>query len=89
MDDKIDTSNLRNFSLYYSGYRQGVIDLYKTIKETSKWKDKKVYTEAIYRFLIDSLTNCELYHINDGNGYFKNHVNDKNGKLKECQFHIK
>lgn len=41
----METKNLQkvhDYSLYYTGYRQGVIDWMQTMQETEKWKDKKV-----------------------------------------------
>lgn len=80
---------VHNYSLYYTGYRQGVIDWMQTIQETEKWKDKKVYRKAIFDLLTENLRNCDEYHSNVMDCYFKDHVKDKNGKLVECKAYFK
>ena len=74
-----DLQKVHDYSLYDTGYRQGVIDWMQTMQETEKWKDKKVYRKAIF----------DKYHSNGMNCYFKDHVKDKNGKLVECKAYFK
>lgn len=88
----METKNLQkvhDYSLYYTGYRQGVIDWMQTMQETEKWKDKKVYRKAIFDLLKENLRNCDEYHSNGMDCYFKDHVKDKNGKLVECKAYFK
>lgn len=80
---------VHDYSLYYTGYRQGVIDWMQTMQETEKWKDKKVYQKAIFDLLKENLRNCDEYHSNGMDCYFKDHVKDKNGKLVECKAYFK
>ena len=80
---------VHDYSLYYTGYRQGVIDWMQTMQETEKWKDKKVYRKAIFDLLTENLRNCDEYHSNVMDCYFKYHVKDKNGKLVECKAYFK
>lgn len=80
---------VHDYSLYYTGYRQGVIDWMQTMQETEKWKDKKVYRKAIFDLLKENLRNCDEYHSNGMDCYFKDHVKDKNGKLVECKAYFK
>ncbi len=80
---------VHDYSLYYRGYRQGVIDWMQTMQETEKWKDKKVYQKAIFDLLTENLRNCDEYHSNVMDCYFKDHVKDKNGKLVECKAYFK
>lgn len=84
-----DLQKVHDYSLYYTGYRQGVIDWMQTMQETEKWKDKKVYRKAIFDLLKENLRNCDEYHSNGMDCYFKDHVKDKNGKLVECKAYFK
>lgn len=83
-----ELKNVHNFSLFYQGYRQGIMAWHNLIKESEKWTDRKVYRESIYKFLTDSLANCEAYHLNGEECSFKEHKLDKNGKLVECTAYI-
>lgn len=85
-DEKL--RNLHNFSLYYQGYRQGIMDWQEAIEHTKTWKWKKVYLKAIYKFLISNIGNCEKYRLNGGECNFKDHKQDKNGNLTECTAYI-
>ena len=91
MNETINPKELKNvhdFSLFYQGYRQGIMAWYNLIKESEKWKDKKVYRESIYKFLTENLANCEAYRLNGEDCCFKDHKLDKNGKLVECTAYI-
>lgn len=91
IEDKLkdELRNVHNFGLYYQGYRQGVMDFRKALEELKNWQDKKVYADAIYNFLVDSLKNCEDYHIDKEHCCFKEHIRDNKGKLIKCTAYIK
>lgn len=47
------------------------------------------YRKAIFDLLKENLRNCDEYHSNGMDCYFKDHVKDKNGKLVECKAYFK
>ena len=80
--------NLHEWSERMQGAREMLIKLYEDDKMILpvgvKRSEDMVYTKAIVNLLISDLRNVQEYLIGTNIG-FRNHVNDKKGKLVSCE----
>ena len=80
--------NLHEWSNRMQGAREMLIKLYEEnmiiMPVGVKRSEDRVYTKAIVNLLASDLKNVQEYLIGTNIG-FRNHVNDKKGKLISCE----
>ena len=80
--------NLHEWSNRMQGAREMLIKLYEddmiTMPVGVKRSEDRVYTKAIVNLLASDLKNVHEYLLGTNIG-FRNHVNDKKGKLISCE----
>ena len=80
--------NLHKWSNRMQGAREMLVRLYEDDKMIlpvgAKRSEDMVYTKAIVNLLISDLINVQEYLLGTNIG-FRNHVNDKKGKLISCE----
>ena len=80
--------NLHEWSERMQGAREMLIKLYEEnmmiMPVRVKRSEDRVYTKAIVNLLASDLRNIQEYLLGTNIG-FRNHVNDKKGKLVSCE----
>ena len=83
--------NLHEWSNRMQGAREMLIKLYEEnmiiMPVGVKRSEDRVYTKAIVNLLASDLRNIQEYLLGTNIG-FRNHVNDKKGKLISCEAYL-
>lgn len=83
--------NLHEWSERMQGAREMLLAIIDSVNESKgrflldfAGKDSKVYHDAIVRLILDNLDNTQKFLMKKPIGY-RNHVQDKKGKLVSCE----